>query len=114
MSAAKDDNDDENPELLNQIVQFTRPHYLFTKCYVLLLISVSLPLTIVKCWFCSSKATPIRHLGAFGAIKSILEYGVRAPILYGNLREQTGQTVCPQKKTRGRVLFLKNIRTSAG
>ena len=38
MSAAKDDNDNKNPELLNQIAQFARPNYIFTKHYVLLLL----------------------------------------------------------------------------
>ena len=34
MSAAKDDNDNGNPDLLNQVVQFvqsTKPNYLFIK-----------------------------------------------------------------------------------
>ena len=41
VSAAKDDNG--NPDLLNQVVQFTKPNELFTKCYGLLLLSACLP-----------------------------------------------------------------------
>ena len=31
--------------------------------------------------------------------KRVLEYGVRAPVFYGNLREQTGQNGFPQIPT---------------
>ena len=44
MPAAKDTNDNENPDWLNQVVEFTKPIYLFTNLYVLLLLSVCLPL----------------------------------------------------------------------
>lgn len=38
VSAAKDDDDNENPDLLNQVVQFTTPYYSFTKFECLLLL----------------------------------------------------------------------------
>ena len=44
MSAAKDDNDNKHPDLLNQVVQFTKLIYMFTKHDGLSLLSVCLPL----------------------------------------------------------------------
>ena len=40
----------KNPDLLKQVVQFTKHDYLCIKMYVLLLLSVCLPLSTTTCW----------------------------------------------------------------
>ena len=44
--------------------------------------------------------------------KRVLEYGVRPPVFYGNLREQIGENVFPQKPTENLYSSYRNLRQS--
>ena len=46
--------------------------------------------------------------------KRVLEYGVRAPAFYGNLREQTGESGFPQIPAGILFCFFRNLRKSPG
>ena len=45
------------------------------------------------------------------AIKSVLEYGVRAPVFYGNLREQMGENSFPREPTGNLCCPYRDLRT---
>ena len=42
----------------------------------------------------------------------VREYGVRAPVFYGNLREQTGENGFPRKPTGNLFCYCRNLRKS--
>ena len=46
----------------------------------------------------------------FPPVKRVLEYGVRAPVSYGNLREQTGENGFPRKPTGSLFCSYRNLR----
>ena len=43
-----------------------------------------------------------------------LEYGVQAPVFYGNLREQTGENICPRIPTGNLFLLLQTSPKISG
>ena len=42
--------------------------------------------------------------------KRVLEYGVRAPVFYGNLREETGENGFPRIPTASMFCSCRNLR----
>ena len=49
---------------------------------------------------------------SYNQIKRVLEYGVRAPVFYGNLREQTGENGFPRKPTGNLFCSYGRLRMS--
>ena len=51
---------------------------------------------------------------AHTSIKRVLEYGVRAPVFYGNLREQTGENGSPRKPTGSQFCSYRDLPKVSG
>ena len=49
-----------------------------------------------------------------GLAKRGLEYGVRAPVFYGNLLEQTGENSFPRRPTGSLFCYCTNLRKPPG
>ena len=63
---------------------------------------------------CSARVKRRGTTGRGIETKRVLEYGVRAPVFYGNLREQTGETCFPQKPTGSLFCSCRNLRKPSG